>query len=30
VSIAAYYLIEKPAARHLKKTAQKMHAEKAR
>lgn len=30
VSIAAYYLIEKPAARHFKKTAQKMHAEKAR
>ena len=26
VSIAAYYLIEKPAARHFKKTAQKMHA----
>ena len=30
VSIAAYYLIEKPAARHFKKTPQKMHAEKAR
>lgn len=30
VSIAAYYLIEKPAARHFKKTAQKMYAEKAR
>ena len=30
VSIAAYYLIEKPAARHFKKTAQKMHAGKAR
>ena len=26
VSIAAYDLIEKPAARHIKKTAQKMHA----
>ena len=26
VSIATYYLIEKPAARHFKKTAQKMHA----
>ena len=30
VSIAAYYLIEKPAARYFKKTPQKMHAEKAR
>ena len=30
VSLTAYYLVEKPAARHFRQTAQKMHAEKAR